>query len=78
MKKYIDIGNEIKKELRNQERTVTWLASKLEHGDQSNLNKQLNSSQIKTDLLLEISFVLKKDLFIHYSQLLSQLTNNKV
>ena len=68
----LHIGNEIRKELQKQERTVIWLASKLRNGDPSNLGKKLHSEHIKHELLYEISFVLKKDFFTFYSAQLSE------
>ena len=67
----VHIGDEIRKELLKQERSVTWLANNIEDADPSNLRKQLNSQHIKADSLFEISVVLKKDFFAFYSQELS-------
>ena len=71
----VHIGNEIRKELLLQEHSVTWLANKVEHGDPSNLGKQLSSKHIKSELLFAISAALKKDFFAFYSQELSDILN---
>ena len=68
METKIHIGSEIRKELKKQERTITWLADKVENGDPSNLSKQLNSQHIRPKLLFDISVALKKDFFTFYSQ----------
>ena len=61
------IGDEIRKELTAQSRTVTWLAIRI--GKESgNLRRQLNSQHLKTDLLHDISSALKKDFLKFYSQ----------
>ena len=61
------IGDEILKELRIQDRTVTWLAVKIGR-ELGNLRRQLNSQHLKTDLLHDISAALKKDFLKFYSQ----------
>jgi len=61
------IGDEIKKELTDQCRTVTWLANRI--GKESgNLRRQLNSQHLKTDLLHDISAALELDFLKLYSQ----------
>ena len=64
----VHIGDEIRKELLLQERSVAWLAKQIEHGDPSNLSKQLNSKHIRPELLFDISVALQKDFFAFYSQ----------
>lgn len=63
----IHIGNIIKEELENQERTVTWFAEKL-YCDRTNAYKIFKKQSIDTDLLLRISQILHKDFFYFYSQ----------
>ena len=60
------IGHLIKEELRNQGRTITWLAKQLECSRQ-NTYKILNRPWIYTDLLLKISSILDHDFFKYYS-----------
>jgi hypothetical protein len=67
MGKKLHIGNEIRKELMQQERSIAWLANKVDN-DPSNLNQKLKSSNIRTKLLYDISFALKKDFFRFFSQ----------
>ena len=56
----IHIGEEIKRELLKQDRTISWLARQL-GCDSSNLNKRLKSSKMKLNLLKKISEILTKD-----------------
>lgn len=60
------IGHLIKEELRNQGRTITWLAKQLECSRQ-NAYKILNRPWIYTDLLLKISNILEYDFFKCFS-----------
>ena len=61
------IGDEIRKELMVQERTVRWLANKI-GCDSGNLRRQLNSQHLKTDLIYDISVALETDFLLFYSQ----------
>jgi len=70
MKINLHIGDEIRKELNFQERSVAWLANRI-GSDSSNLRKKLNSSHIQEEWLYKISIALKKDFFSLYSQQLS-------
>jgi len=63
----IHIGEEIKKQLNAEKRSVVWLADKI-FCDPSNMRKTLKKSHISTDLLYRISDVLDKDFFACYSQ----------
>jgi len=76
MKPEIHIGNEIKKELNTQKRSINWLAGEI-GCDQSNLCKILNKQHINTELLYRISECLDIDFFTLYSNLL-QDKNSKV
>lgn len=60
------IGHLIKEELRNQGRTITWLAKQLDCSRQ-NAYKILNRPWIYTDLLLKISIILDYDFFKCFS-----------
>jgi len=70
MNAYVHIGEEIRKQLAYQKRSVAWLATHVGN-DPSSLRKMLKNSYISTDLLLRISTILGKDFFAYYSQLLS-------
>ena len=72
MRMKLHIGDEIRRELRRQERSVSWLAGKLDGVDPSNLNRMLLQKNVKPALVFDISIVLKKDLFSLCSQELSQ------
>lgn len=63
----IHIGQLIEEELHRQERSVTWFANKL-YCDRTNVYKIFKKQSIDTDLLLRISQILNKDLFLPYSQ----------
>jgi len=60
MEKNLHIGDKIKKELRVQDLSISWLARKLEC-DASNLNKKLKSPKMKFDVLKNISSILGKN-----------------
>jgi len=61
------IGDEIRKELMVQERTVRWLADKI-GCDSGNLRRQLNSQHLKANLIRDISVALGRDFIMFYSQ----------
>lgn len=61
----IFIGKSIEYELRNQERSVVWLARKL-NCNRTNIYKIFNPSTIDTELLLRISNVLQRNFFEEY------------
>lgn len=61
----IFIGKSIEYELRNQERSVVWLARKL-NCNRKNIYKIFNRSTIDTELLLRISNVLQRNFFEEY------------
>lgn len=63
----VHIGNLIEAELRRQERTVTWFASKL-HCDRTNVYKIFKKQSIDTQLLEQISTVLQHNFFKYYLQ----------
>ena len=64
----IDIGELILQKLKENDRTLVWLAEKV-GCDDSNLGKTLkNSKFIYCDLLLRISTALEEDFFAYYCQ----------
>jgi len=66
--KEIDIGSLIFQKMKEKERSIAWLAKKVDCDD-SNLGKMLKGKRyIYPDLLLEISIALGEDFFTHYSQ----------
>lgn len=69
--KELHIGEEIKEQLKIQERSIAWLARKI-YCDPSNLCKQLNCPHLHSDLLYRISIALDVDFFAHYSQHVSE------
>jgi len=62
----MQIGHEIHKELKRQERTVTWLARKL-NCHRQNVYDIFQRQTIDTQLLLRISAILHRDFFQLYS-----------
>lgn len=67
----IIIGQLIQSELRKQERSVVWLARKL-NCNRTNIYKIFNRTSIDTDLLLRISKILNKNFFELYARELGQ------
>ena len=65
MKEKIHIGDDIREELYRQERSIAWLAAKIDY-DSSNLRKLLINGKINRKILLKISEVLGKDFFEIY------------
>lgn len=63
----IFIGRLIESELRNQERSVVWLARKL-NCNRTNIYKIFNRTSIDTDLLLKISKILNRNFFEPYAR----------
>ncbi len=61
----IFIGKIIEDELRNQERSVVWLARKL-NCNRTNIYKIFNRASIDTELLLKISKILNRNFFMYY------------
>lgn len=62
----VHIGSLIEQELRKQERTVTWFASKL-HCDRTNIYKIFKKQSIDTRLLEQISVILQHNFFSDFS-----------
>ena len=63
----IHIGNLIRDELHRQGRTNQWLADQLSV-ERSTVQRLFNKPSIDTLLLLRISKILNKDMFVYYSQ----------
>ena len=74
MSKEPHIGNQIKKELERQGRTITWLAHELGYSRQ-HLYNIFTREWIYTDLLLKISILLNHDFFKSYSEYMKELGN---
>lgn len=69
------IGQLIKDELIEQERSVAWLSRKL-YIDRSNVYRLFRKNSIDTMLLARISIVLNKDFFSILSQNIRQMQNS--
>ena len=69
--KSIHIGEKIRHRLQAQERSVTWLAKKIDC-DKSNLHKNLKCHHIHAALLYRISVALGEDFFANYSHQLRE------
>lgn len=63
----IHIGKLIEKELRRQERSVSWFARKL-YCDRSNVYDIFRRENIDADLLLRISMILNHNFFQYYME----------
>ena len=60
------IGSLIEQELRRQDWSVTWLASEL-HCDRTNVYKVFKKKSIDTQLLENISVILRHNFFLDYA-----------
>lgn len=58
----IHIGQAIEAELKDQERTVSWLSRRLDC-DRTKIYQIFHKPAIKTDMLMQISLVLNKNFF---------------
>lgn len=63
----INIGERIKEELDHQERTISWLARKLNR-NRAAVYRLLRKNSIDTQLLSQISLLLGRDFFKELSQ----------
>ena len=63
----IDIGTLIKEEIENQDRTISWLARKLNR-NRAAVYRLLRKNSIDTQTLSEISRLLHRDFFIELSK----------
>ena len=68
------IGKLIHEKLKEEERKVEWFAQKLRY-DPTNIYKIFQKQHFDTELLLEISILLKYNFFIHYSDLFYKYKN---
>ncbi len=68
----IHIGSLIEQELRRQDRSVTWLAGEL-HCDRTNVYKVFKKKSIDTQLLENISVILRHNFFLDYAEEVSVL-----
>ena len=68
----INVGSVILEKLKENERTVSWLAKKI-GCDESYLRKKLKNNQhdFYCNFLLRISDILDEDFFVYYSQKLT-------
>jgi len=69
MPEKILIGEIIKQKLKDNDRSMAWLAKKV-NCDSSNFCKKLNNNHIDIDLLFRISEILQEDFFANYSKTL--------
>jgi len=77
MHESIHIGSLISQKLKEQERSVAWLARKV-NCDDGNLGRMLKNSQhIHSELLLRISFVMEEDFFSYYSEIVGLKTKDR-
>ena len=77
MNEKIHIGELILQKLTEQERSIAWLAKKV-NCDRNNFRKLLKGNYITTPLLFCISAVMDIDFFAFYSEQLRILKENKV
>lgn len=68
----IHIGSLIEQELRRQDQSVTWLAGEL-HCDRTNVYKVFKKKSIDTQLLENISVILRHNFFLDYAEEVSVL-----
>jgi hypothetical protein len=79
MKQTIHIGSVIRSKLKEDGRTVVWLAGKL-HCDSSNIYRIFQKPHIDSEQLLNISIIMGYDFFADYSTYISARsvqTNNR-
>jgi plasmid maintenance system antidote protein VapI len=68
MHEEINIGDIIISKLKEQQRSIAWLARQVYKND-ANLGRLLkNNNHIHSELLLQISIALKTDFFAYYSE----------
>ncbi|MDR2836487.1 MAG: XRE family transcriptional regulator [Bacteroidales bacterium] len=65
------IGNIIKQKLKENGRSITWLAKKI-YADPSNFSRNLKENKVDIEQLLKISKLLKVDFFAYYSEILKK------
>ena len=69
MSEKVPIGEIIKQKLKENDRSMAWLAKKV-NCDSSNFRKKLNNNNVEIDLLFCISEILQEDFFAGYSEML--------
>jgi plasmid maintenance system antidote protein VapI len=72
MKQTIHIGNIIRNKLKEDGRTVVWLAEKL-HCDTSNIYRIFQKPHIDSEQLLNISLIIGCDFFAEYSAYITNI-----
>ncbi|MCL2290709.1 MAG: helix-turn-helix domain-containing protein [Bacteroidetes bacterium] len=78
MRNKIDIGELIYQKLKEQDRSIVWLAKKVSC-DESNLGKMLKGKRyINPDLLFNIADALDEDFFVYYSKKLQEKKSRSV
>ena len=77
MNENIAIGELILQKLKEQERSIAWLAKKV-NCDRNNFRKLLKGNYITTPLLFRISAAMDIDFFSFYSEQLRTLKKNEV
>jgi len=71
MSEKIPIGELIKQKLEANDRSVAWLAQKVNYNS-SNFRKKLKKNSMDVDLLFSISKILQEDFFAYYSKRLME------
>ena len=71
MSEKIPIGDLIKQKLKANDRSVAWLAQKVNYNS-SNFRKKLKKNSMDVDLLFSISKILQEDFFAYYSKKLME------
>lgn len=61
----VNIGSLIKQEMERQERTPSWLARQI-NCQRTNIYYIFGKKDINTEMLLKISFALKRNFFLYY------------
>ena len=69
LQKEIHIGNIIKAKLKEEGRSMSWLAKKI-HYERANISRLLKRPCINTNLLLRIAKTMSHDFFAYYSETL--------
>lgn len=69
------IGQLIKDEMKRQERSVSWMARKLDL-DRSNVYRLFQRNSIDTDLLMKVSLALNVDYFAYFSKKIAKKASN--
>ena len=65
----------IKEKLRQEQRTVAWLAREL-NLDASNFAKKLNNYNISPEMLIQICVILKENFYLYYYDFVQEKISN--